>query len=163
MYLISLKNINLNINEWNIMESLKKQIGGNHYKNFKIQPVEFIVNCGMNFLQGCIVKRLCRYDMEGGKGIEDLRKILHETDLMIDFQQWSITVVSSVQYKQLATFLAVNSFTSFQRNQLNIFINTLINENDNRSTYYPIKELENFKNNIAEEIKRLHAQSENDS
>ena len=66
-------------------DPLEVQIGGNHYKDFEIQPVEYTMANNLNFLQGCIVKRITRYDQEGGKGIEDLEKIKHECDLLINF------------------------------------------------------------------------------
>ena len=61
--------------------ALDVQVGGGHYKNFKIQPVEFIEANGLSFLEGCIVKRICRHKAKNG--IEDLEKIKHEVDLLI--------------------------------------------------------------------------------
>ena len=65
------------------MKSFKKQIGGDHYKKFEIQPTEFIMRNNLSFLQGCIIKRICRYDLKG-KPLEDLEKIKHEVDMIID-------------------------------------------------------------------------------
>lgn len=62
---------------------LEIQIGGNHYKDFAIQPVEYITKNNLEFLEGCIIKRISRYDKPTGKGIEDLEKIKHEVDLLI--------------------------------------------------------------------------------
>jgi hypothetical protein len=62
---------------------LDTQVGGNHYKNFKIQPIEFSIKNDLNFIQGDIVKRICRYNVSGGKGRQDLEKIKHEIDLLI--------------------------------------------------------------------------------
>ena len=56
-----------------------KQIGGNHYKNFKIQPIEFITKNKLSFIQGCVVKYICRFDRKNGK--EDLDKIIHYCEL----------------------------------------------------------------------------------
>ena len=64
------------------------QIAGNHYKNFKIQPAEFSTKNKLGFLQGCIVKRICRYNLPTGKGLQDLQKIKHEVDLLIEFEGW---------------------------------------------------------------------------
>ena len=58
-----------------------KQIGGNHYKQFKIQPIEFITKNKLSFIQGCIIKYICRF--ENKNGIEDLEKIKHYCDLQI--------------------------------------------------------------------------------
>ena len=66
---------------------LNHQVGGNHYKNFTIQPVEFITKNKLGFLQGCIIKRICRYNEPGGKGLQDLKKIKHEVDLLIELHE----------------------------------------------------------------------------
>ena len=65
--------------------ALDRQVGGDHYKGFAIQPVEFIQKNRLGFLEGCIVKRVCRYDRPTGKGLEDLEKVLHELDLLEEF------------------------------------------------------------------------------
>ena len=66
--------------------ALARQVGGDHYKNFVIQPIEFSTRNGLGFIQGDIVKRICRYNMPGGKGHEDLRKIMHECELLIEMR-----------------------------------------------------------------------------
>jgi len=66
--------------------ALKTQVGGDHYKGFEIQPVEFTTKNKLGFLPGDIVKRICRYKIPGGKGLEDLRKIKHEIDLIIELE-----------------------------------------------------------------------------
>ena len=58
-----------------------KQIGGNHYKDFHIQPYEFISKNNLSFFQGNVVKYVCRYLNKNG--IEDLEKIKHYCDLEI--------------------------------------------------------------------------------
>jgi hypothetical protein len=56
-----------------------KQIGGNHYKEFTIQPYEFISKNNLSFFQGNVVKYVCRYLKKNG--IEDLEKIIHYCEL----------------------------------------------------------------------------------
>ena len=56
-----------------------KQIGGTHYKQYKIQPIEFITKNKLSFIQGCVVKYICRFDRKNGK--EDLDKIIHYCEL----------------------------------------------------------------------------------
>ena len=68
--------------------ALGSQVGGNHYKNFAIQPVEFIAKNDLPFLSGCVLKRLCRFDQPGGKGLQDLLKAKHEIDLIIELGGW---------------------------------------------------------------------------
>lgn len=65
--------------------ALERQIGGNHYKQFAIQPVEYTHKNRLNFLAGCVIKRICRYNLPTGKGRQDLEKAIHEIELLIDF------------------------------------------------------------------------------
>lgn len=58
-----------------------KQIGGSHYKDFPIQPYEFISKNDLTFFQGNVIKYVCRYKHKNG--IEDLEKIKHYCDLEI--------------------------------------------------------------------------------
>jgi hypothetical protein len=55
------------------------QIGGSHYKNFKIQPYEFISKNDLSFFQGNVIKYVCRYLNKNG--IEDIDKIIHYCEL----------------------------------------------------------------------------------
>lgn len=57
----------------------EKQIGGSHYKNFHIQPYEFISKNNLSFFQGNVIKYVCRYLNKNG--IEDLDKIIHYCEL----------------------------------------------------------------------------------
>lgn len=66
------------------MSALKEQVSGDHYKNMAIQPVEFITANNMTFLEGCIVKRISRYRKAGGKGREDILKLIHEAQLLLE-------------------------------------------------------------------------------
>ena len=63
---------------------LDVQVGGGHYKKYAIQPVEFITKNGLGFLEGCVIKRICRY--EDKNGLEDLKKAKHEIDLLIELK-----------------------------------------------------------------------------
>ena len=64
--------------------ALSTQIGGEHYKKYAIQPVEFITKNKLGFLEGCVIKRICRY--EDKNGLEDLKKAKHEIDLLIELK-----------------------------------------------------------------------------
>ena len=63
---------------------LNEQIGGSHYKDMKIQPMEFCMANNFNGLQTNIIKRISRYNHPTGKGLQDLLKIKHEIDLLIE-------------------------------------------------------------------------------
>lgn len=64
---------------------LNWQVGGGHYKDMKIQPVEFIHANNLGFLEGCIIKRICRWRAKDG--VKDLEKIKHEVDLLIELER----------------------------------------------------------------------------
>ena len=63
---------------------LSKQEGGNHYKEFPIQPIEFIQKNGLSFAQGNVIKYICRYKAKNG--LQDLKKARHYIDLMIELE-----------------------------------------------------------------------------
>ena len=73
--------MNNDIEETNALDI---QIGGGHYKDMKIQPVEFIHTNKIGFLEGCIIKRICRWRSKNG--VEDLQKAKHEIDLLIQLE-----------------------------------------------------------------------------
>ena len=64
------------------MKSFKKQVGGNHYKNYKIQPVEFIIKNNIGFVEGNIIKYILRFKEKGG--VQDLEKAKHYIELLIE-------------------------------------------------------------------------------
>lgn len=67
--------------------ALSTQVAGGHYKGKKIQPVEYIHANGLNFLEGCIVKRITRWrDKPAEHRFQDLEKIKHEIDLLIELE-----------------------------------------------------------------------------
>ena len=67
--------------DWNELFPQDKQIGGSHYKKFKIQPYEFISKNDLSFFQGNVIKYVCRYLYKNK--IEDLERIKHYCDLEI--------------------------------------------------------------------------------
>lgn len=64
--------------------ALDMQVAGNHYKNLKIQPVEYIHTNKIPFIEGCIIKYASRWRDKGG--IKDLEKIKHFVDLLIELE-----------------------------------------------------------------------------
>jgi hypothetical protein len=66
------------------MSALDTQVGGSHYKDFKIQPIEFTHQNNLNFCQGNVIKYITRYKFKNG--IEDLKKIKHYVDLLIELE-----------------------------------------------------------------------------
>ena len=64
--------------------AIDKQIGGNHYKAYKIQPIEFIVQNNLDFIQGNIIKYALR-NKAGEDPTEKWNKIIHYCELAKDF------------------------------------------------------------------------------
>lgn len=68
--------------------ALDTQVAGGHYKTKRIQPVEYIAANNLNFLEGCVVKRITRWrDKSAANRFEDLEKIKHEIDLLIETEK----------------------------------------------------------------------------
>ena len=64
------------------MTSLETQIGGNHYKELSIQPIEYILANKLGFCEGNVVKYITRYKSKNG--LEDLKKAKHYIDMLIE-------------------------------------------------------------------------------
>lgn len=73
--------------------ALDSQVGGDHYRQFKIQPVEYIIANGIGFLAGNVIKYATRYSYKGGA--EDIRKIIHYCELILEFEYPNQSGVSS--------------------------------------------------------------------
>lgn len=66
--------------------ALDQQIGGDHYLACAIQPVQFIEANHLQFLEGCVVKRVTRHDRSTGKGRQDIEKAIHELQLILELR-----------------------------------------------------------------------------
>ena len=64
------------------MSALDEQVGGDHYKDNAIQPIQYILSNNLDFCEGNIVKYASRWREKGG--VEDLRKIKHYCDFLIE-------------------------------------------------------------------------------
>jgi hypothetical protein len=62
------------------MSALDKQEGGSHYKDMAIQPVEFITKNNISFLEGNVIKYVCRHANKNGK--QDIEKAIHYLELI---------------------------------------------------------------------------------
>lgn len=62
-------------------EALERQEGGTHYKDMKIQPIEYAMANELNACEFNVLKYLSRHRKKGGK--EDLEKAKHMLDLLI--------------------------------------------------------------------------------
>ena len=62
------------------LNSLLKQVGGNHYKKMTIQPAEFINKNKLLFAEGNAIKYICRHSNKGG--IQDVDKAIHYLEMV---------------------------------------------------------------------------------
>lgn len=62
------------------MSAIDHQVGGRHYKDLKIQPVQYIMANMLQFCEGNVVKYVTRYPFKGG--VDDLRKARHYVELI---------------------------------------------------------------------------------
>lgn len=63
---------------------LDRQVAGTHYKNFKIQPVEYIHANNIPFIEGAVIKYVTRWRDKGG--VADLDKAIHFLELLKELE-----------------------------------------------------------------------------
>lgn len=66
---------------------LNTQVGGNHYKDLKIQPVEYIHANNIGYMEGNVIKYVSRWRAKNG--IKDLEKAKHYIELLIALEAGS--------------------------------------------------------------------------
>ena len=66
------------------MNATDKQVGGNHYKDLPIQPIEYIHANAMGYMEGNVVKYISRWRKKNG--IADLEKAKHYIELLIELE-----------------------------------------------------------------------------
>lgn len=60
--------------------ALEKQVGGTHYKNYAIQPVEFFEKNDIPYIEANVIKYVVRWREKGG--IESLDKAIHYIEML---------------------------------------------------------------------------------
>ncbi len=63
-------------------EPYGRQVGGDHYSKYPIQPTEYIIKNNLNFCEGNVIKYVTRWKDKGG--VEDLKKARHYLDMLIE-------------------------------------------------------------------------------
>lgn len=58
-----------------------KQIGGEHYSKYTIQPAEFINKNNILYAEGNVIKYVCRHKDKNGK--EDILKAIHYLEMIL--------------------------------------------------------------------------------
>jgi hypothetical protein len=61
--------------------ALDRQEGGDHYKKYAIQPIEYVQKNQLNALESFIIKYATRH--RDKNGAEDIRKIIHCAELLL--------------------------------------------------------------------------------
>ena len=64
--------------------ALELQVGGSHYKDMKIQPMEYILANNLGWAEGNVIKYVTRHKAKGGK--QDLEKAIHMLKLIIELE-----------------------------------------------------------------------------
>lgn len=64
------------------MSANNRQVGGNHYKRFRVQPWDAIIDWNLGYLDGTAIKYISRWRHKGG--IEDLEKAIHFLEKQIE-------------------------------------------------------------------------------
>ena len=64
------------------MKTLDKQIKGDHYKRFIIQPAEFINENNLLFAEGNAIKYICRHKSKGKA--KDIEKAIHYLEMILE-------------------------------------------------------------------------------
>lgn len=73
--------------------ALATQEGGSHYKQMKIQPVEFVTANKIGFIEGSVIKYVCRH--RNKNGAEDIRKAIHFLSLLLELEYPATTIEES--------------------------------------------------------------------
>ena len=68
----------------NETNALEVQVGGDHYKSLRVQPVEYIHANGIGYFEGNVIKYVSRWRSKNG--IKDLEKARHYIDLLIQLE-----------------------------------------------------------------------------
>ena len=68
------------------MSALDTQVGGDHYRQGGIQPVQYAEANDLRYLEACVVKRVTRHNKPTGKGRQDIEKAIHELQLLLELR-----------------------------------------------------------------------------
>ena len=64
--------------------ALDVQVGGSHYKDCAIQPIEYIHANKLGFAEGNVVKYITRHRQK--HGADDVRKVIHYCQLLLELE-----------------------------------------------------------------------------
>ena len=85
------------------------QVGGDHYKNLAIQPIEYIHANSIPFAEGSVIKYVTRWRSKNG--IADLQKALHFIRLLLELESKRKTKRKSKKKKSLTENITALEYT----------------------------------------------------
>jgi hypothetical protein len=85
-------------------EPFKRQVGGEHYKGFAIEPIRFCQKNGLGAAESSIVKYACRWKRKSVGNIDDLRKIIHYAELLIAMEMETGDCPESEEFRSARGF-----------------------------------------------------------
>lgn len=92
------------------MNPLDVQVGGQHYKKYKIQPVELYNKFCLGFGESNLIKYSMRHQDKNGK--QDLEKVIHYAELMIKFNN---PIGNFIKPEYIENFANVNDLTFYAK------------------------------------------------
>lgn len=75
------------------MSALGTQIGGDHYKNYPIQPIEYILANKLSWCEANVIKYVTRHRHKNGK--QDLLKAIHMLEVLLQLEYNETTDTNS--------------------------------------------------------------------
>lgn len=67
-----------------VQSSLDKQVGGGHYKDMVIQPIEYCQKNKLNFCESMVIKYVSRHRNKNGR--QDIEKAIHALELLLELE-----------------------------------------------------------------------------
>ncbi len=64
------------------MTAKTNQVGGNHYKHAKIQPIDFIVENNIPYREANVIKYVFRHKSKNGR--QDIEKAIHYLEMLLE-------------------------------------------------------------------------------
>ena len=64
------------------VKAIDTQVGGGHYKAMAIQPITFIIDNKISYLEGNVIKYICRHKSKNGK--EDIKKAIQYCNFILE-------------------------------------------------------------------------------
>ena len=77
--------------------ALTTQVGGSHYKDMAIQPMEYSMANKLDACQHTAIKYVTRFRQKGG--IQDLEKAKHVIDMLIEFEREKLKATTPISSK----------------------------------------------------------------